>query len=375
MFLECFIVHQFRSQSYWHNTLQCADTPLSYECLKGKLPNPLGGACDSKLWSSWIVSIIGLSECLLILFELGFCIRLAVQLKMNGAVLNNAVGHTIISAIIGLPFFFLWHLYYGITVHLGSFAWQRAAFGIGAPVAGAFGSIAFLNLALMWTQVAESSRAMKKTGVAISGKFKIFVLCFSVLIFVMLVVLMSALEKYTYGALCVTVFLILIAVAYLCGSRKLATVMTGSMLATTGSTMDRKPARLVHIIRTARVTAGLILGGVASEAVFIVLLLRNPPSVGIRFVQDMCLVSFNTMLILALGRICIYMNAVTARQRNSTSAAENQGAMRTHSAVARGKLSLCCRCCRWTTRRRSARNRNSNASSSVEMSSQSRQQM
>eukprot|EP00947_MAST-08B_sp_MAST-8B-sp1_P004903 g4903.t1 len=238
-------------------------------------------------------------------------------MKVHGVPLGNALGSTLTTTTIGLPFFFIWHFYYGVTVHLGGFGLEIASFAIGVPGAGAFGTIAFLNLALMWLQVAESSKTMKKTGSNVSGKFKIFVICFSVLITIMLFVLMGALAMYTIGALCVIVFLILIAVAYLVGSRKLVNVMSSG-----AAKGKKKSPRLMLIVRTARVIASMILGGLVFEIVYIVLTLMDPTTPGLRFVPNFCIAVFNTALVIAVGQICRFIQVTSATKRGVKVAAK-----------------------------------------------------
>ena len=88
---------------------------------------------------------------------------LFISLQRKGQFKMNAMGVTIICALLGLIFEIIWALSFVLEVFTGSDAYYNAVGGtVGVP-GEAFCVFAAMTVCLMWNQVATASKSMKKT--------------------------------------------------------------------------------------------------------------------------------------------------------------------------------------------------------------------
>lgn len=193
-----------------------------------------------------------------------FGIYLMIGLKTNKAGLLNVPGTTLINATLALVFTLVWAISYPIMILGKTFFWlDDIGIPVGLAFMAVFATIGFLNLALMWLEVAFASKTMKKTGANLSKKPLIFVCAFSTFSFLLILVLMTIMRSYMIGGGCAVIIIIAVAVIYLVGARELDLVMSS------GSKGPKSP-RLLKIISTARQMFACMMIFVVSDLIFAV---------------------------------------------------------------------------------------------------------
>lgn len=158
-----------------------------------------GRGCSNLVWGYIIVSImIFITIGAMLGISLYSC-KVIYSMKKRKKSLKNAVGTTIVFSLIAQIFIPQWFMYYGLTGYIGSYAIEKWCFAVGLSIGVGVGIVAFLNLSLMWLQVAESSKTLKKAGSNLVGKYRTFVMIFAPFQFILLVVLIAILSMFATG--------------------------------------------------------------------------------------------------------------------------------------------------------------------------------
>lgn len=185
-----------------------------------------------------------------------FGIHMMLQLKQHNAPLTNATGSTLFFGILSTPFLIMWTAYYLYYPMQGSsIGINTVSLKIGIPGSAVFAAVSFMNLALMWIQVAQSSKSLKKTGSNLGKKPLIMVVTFSILFGLIELICFAIINNNTIGSAVALLFMIAIMVTYLVGSKSLANAIE----------IGRKPGqkrspRIVAIINTGRRVAYCLIG-------------------------------------------------------------------------------------------------------------------
>ncbi len=204
-------------------------------------------ACQKWNSKAYFVVVTTSLESLMFFAMLGFEVYLILGLKAAGASLLTTTGTTLISATAGTFFGLMFCASYPIMYAAKSW-WYLDNIGVpvGLTFMACFGCTAFLNVALMWLDVARSSKTLRKTGTNISRGPRRFVAAFVLVIFVFLVITMGILKDYFIGGAISIIFIIIIAVIYAVGARELEQAMS------TSGQGRRKSSQLQKIISTSR---------------------------------------------------------------------------------------------------------------------------
>jgi hypothetical protein len=128
--------------------------------------------CSNIAWPGQMMEAVFVFQAIAGLYFTGMCIYLIAGLRSKGADICNATGSTIIFSACLFPMMLLWYSFFFFTPLLGGHDMSVLSLAIGLPGMGTFMLIAWLNLALMWIQVAESSKSLKSSGKNISNKFR-----------------------------------------------------------------------------------------------------------------------------------------------------------------------------------------------------------
>ena len=195
-----------------------------------------------------------------------FGVYMFVGLVKNKAPLSNATGSTLFFGILAVAFLIIWTMYYPYYPTMGSsFGVQISALSIGIPGAATFAGISFMNLALMWLQVAAGSKSLKKTGSNLGKKPLVFVVVFSVLFGLIEIIAFAIIDNKTMGSAAALVFIIGIMIAYLVGSQQLADALEGNK-----KPGAKRSPRIMKIVSTGRNVAYCLMGFVVANVVYAV---------------------------------------------------------------------------------------------------------
>ena len=195
---------------------------------------------------------------LLSLYLCTHAIVLLVSLKRHGAPILNAAGSTLISVTLASFFAGLWFAQHLVVIATGS-GWFIIFRNIGIPAAAVFGSAAYLNLALVWIQVAAASKSLARTGSNISRNQVIFVAAFCSAFAVVEIVCFAILQQPSIGAGAALLFIIVIMVLYLVGGRRLVQATRGPDNSTP------LPPRLRRVVTTSRNIAIFLVAFILSN--------------------------------------------------------------------------------------------------------------
>eukprot|EP00947_MAST-08B_sp_MAST-8B-sp1_P006575 g6575.t1 len=178
-----------------------------------------------------------------------------IGLKKKKAPTTNATGSTLFFGIIATFFLILWTVYYLWFPFQGASAGiNTASLSIGIPGSACFAAISFMNLALMWLQVAAGSKSLKKTGSNLGKKPLIIVIVFSVLFCLLMVIFFGPVNNKTVGSAIALIFIIGIMAAYLIGSKDLANALENNL-----KPGQKRSPRVLRIIKTGRDVAWCLI--------------------------------------------------------------------------------------------------------------------
>ena len=145
------------SQTFLFSALGADPECMTADCVGGT------GACSQVNGVGWLTVILTLIVIFLIVLQIGQYGYLFISLQRKGQFKMNAMGVTIICAVLGLIFEIIWALSFVLEVFTGSDAYYNAVGGtVGVP-GEAFCVFAAMTVCLMWNQVATASKSMKKT--------------------------------------------------------------------------------------------------------------------------------------------------------------------------------------------------------------------
>jgi hypothetical protein len=207
----------------------------------------------------------------------------------------------------------LWYVFFGTVILNEGHDWNTPSFQIGLPLMASFLLTSWMNLALMWVQLAENSKTLKSSGKNISSKFRVWVIGISVFGTLCMLVFISILGMNVVGGGLAALFLVFIAILYLVGAAKLKGAMSGG-----GSAATKK---IDKIILTARKVSALIFFAIIGDVLYIGLIpiLQPFPSSGIMFLQAAFLWVWQFGLLAAGGVIVFFIQEVTQKARGVVS--------------------------------------------------------
>eukprot|EP00947_MAST-08B_sp_MAST-8B-sp1_P006643 g6643.t1 len=220
---------------------RCKPDCFEARCIAG--PDGCLGLGGLGLFKTIILTLYSVASLCIV----GLCIKLILDLSKKGNFkINNAVGSTLIVATIAQVICMLWTLDGAIILASGSSIYgQVVSAPILTPLAGFFNIVAYFNISLMWVQVAQSSKSLKKTGANLGKKPLIFVITNATIFGLGLILFNSVFYNQLVGAALALVFSIIVLMTYIIGGRELA-------LALGGGAEGAKSPKVQLVIRTSR---------------------------------------------------------------------------------------------------------------------------
>ena len=194
-----------------------------------------------------------------------FAIYMFASLIKKKQPVTNATGSTMFFAILGLIFLVFWTVYY-LQVPIGgdSTAVSILSLSVGIPGSATFAGISFMNLALMWMQVAASSKTLRKGKSNLGKGPTVLVVTFSCLFGIIEVVCFGIIDNKTIGSAVALLFIIAIMISYLVGSAKLASALAGAGVG------SKKSPRIMRIVVTGRRVAYALIGFIMFNVIYAV---------------------------------------------------------------------------------------------------------
>ena len=173
-------------------------------------------------------------------------IYLIGSLVKHKALTTNATGSTLFFTVLAVGFLILWTVYYIRFPLAGSDdVVGILSLSVGIPGAAMFSTISFMNLSLMWVQVAASSKSLRKGRSNLGRKPQILIAVFSSVFAIIEILCFGVFELKTVGSAVSLLFIIGIVIAFQVGSRRLAA-------ATSVSGATKRSRAISRIITTAR---------------------------------------------------------------------------------------------------------------------------
>ena len=176
-----------------------------------------------------IFSTINMSMQAVILF-LG--LKIIVGLVRGGQTLKNATGSTLIFAILGTIAMILWTLQYAASYAAPATHTMRSinmvSFDVGIPAAAVLVATACMNLSLMWIQVAQSAKSLKRSGSNLGRKPQIVVAVVAITFGLVEIVCFAIINRNDIGAAISLLFFLGMGGTFIVGSRRLAFAIGGA---------------------------------------------------------------------------------------------------------------------------------------------------